>query len=609
MAFPPQFLDELRARVGIVEVIGKRLRLNRRGREHLGLCPFHKEKTPSFTVFDDHYHCFGCGAHGSAIDFVMAIEGIDFREAVERLAASVGMELPDERPQDRERIARRQGLYEVLEAAARHFEKTLRMPEGKAAAEYLGRRGLDDAAMQQFRIGFAPASSTALKAALAGEGFSEAAMQEAGLLVSPDEPGRPAYDRFRGRVMFPIADRRGRVVAFGGRALGSGEPKYLNSPETPLFQKGRMLYGAHLAVPAVRAAGTIIVVEGYMDVIGLSRAGFANTVAPLGTALTPEQIGELWRLAAAPVLLFDPDDAGYRAAARAAERALPILRPGYGLRFAFVRTDTGDDPDQVSRTYRPQFLRQALAEALSLSDLLYWMETRGRTVRSAEDRAGLEERLRRHAREITDPNLRSHFLRDFRERLWRDQRPRAGRSAQPAAVAMPASDDAPAGDAERLREAILLAVLLTHPESFEVIGERLGLLTFSDPELDIVRQEAVKTLALLQDLDSAGLESHLRQLGLGSTLDFLLGPRVLDHAFFAGRGVAVETAVQGWEEAFALYRRRDIRVELEEVRERLGKDLSPEGIRYFQALKQQELTATRSAAEPHRRGKSASEEA
>jgi DNA primase len=468
--------------------------------------------------------------------------------------------------------------------------------------------------MRQFRLGFAPPSSTALKAALARQGFAEAAMQEAGLLVTPDEPGRPPYDRFRGRVMFPIADRRGRIVAFGGRSLGSGEPKYLNSPETPLFQKGRMLYGTHLAAPAVRAAGTIIVVEGYMDVIGLSCAGFANTVAPLGTALTPEQIGELWRFAAEPVLLFDPDDAGYRAAMRAAQRALPVLRPGYGLRFAFVRTDTGDDPDEVSRSYRPQFLRQALAEAQSLSDLLYWMEVRGRTIRSAEDRAALEERLRRHVGEIADSGLRGHFVRDFRERLWRGRRPRSGVSPQPAAVSAPASNGEQPGSSERSLEAILLAVLLLHPESFEVIGERLGQVSFSDPELDIVRQEAVKTLASLQDLDAAGLESHLRGLGHDGTLDLLLGPRVLAHVAWAAREVSLETALQRWEEAFARFRGREIEAEIQEVKERLGKNLSPKSFpqqtnEYLKALKLQEHASMRSGTVPHQPGKGAGKEA
>ena len=273
MNLPEGFLDELKGRIGLPEVIGKTVKLARRGRQFLGLCPFHGEKTPSFHVYDDHYHCFGCGAHGSVIDFVMQAEKVGFPEAVERLAAQAGMTLPSAGREKTERERPRGSLYDVLEAAAAYYQKLLRMPEGKPAVDYLRLRGVGEVAIQRFRLGYAPDGRFAIKAALVREGFTEETMIEAGLLVRPEDASRGTYDRFRGRLMFPIADRRGRVVGFGGRILGTGEPKYLNSPETPLFHKGRLLYNSADGSKAARDEGTVIVVEGYMDVIGLVGGG------------------------------------------------------------------------------------------------------------------------------------------------------------------------------------------------------------------------------------------------------------------------------------------------------------------------------------------------
>ncbi len=335
MAFPPRFLEDIRDRVGLADVVGRRVKLIRKGREHLGLCPFHTEKTPSFTVNEDKgfYHCFGCGAHGDVISFIQNTENLSFPEAVEQLAGMAGLAMPEETPEERARMQRQAGLAEAAEAAAHWFAARLRDAAGKAALGYLAERGVDDAALRRFRLGFAPDSREALKQALTGQGFTEAVLVEAGLLIQPED-GRPSYDRFRGRVIFPIADRKGRVVAFGGRILEGDGPKYLNSPETPLFHKGRMLYNMDHAVPAARDGAEVVVAEGYMDVIALDRAGFHAAVAPLGTALTEDQIAALWKLSDEPVLCFDGDEAGGRAAARAADRALPLLRCGPASRCA-----------------------------------------------------------------------------------------------------------------------------------------------------------------------------------------------------------------------------------------------------------------------------------
>jgi DNA primase len=352
MAFSPAFLDELRARINLSDVVGRRVRLIRRGHEHSGLCPFHNEKTPSFTLNDDKgfFHCFGCGAHGDVIGFVMKTENLSFPEAVERLADEAGLAIPKSAPEDAARAKVELSLFAVTEAAGKWFQERLRAPDGRIAREYLAGRGVDAQTIARFRLGFAPDGRGALKSALAAQGFPESLMITAGLLVVPED-GRPAYDRFRGRLMFPIEDPRGRVVAFGGRILGDGEPKYLNSPETPLFHKGRQLYGLRhareiLKAPNLAGQPSLLVVEGYMDAIAALSVGIA-AVAPLGTALGEDQIALLWRLVAEPVLCFDGDSAGLRAAGRAAERGLPLVKPGFSLSFATL--PKGDDPDTLVR--------------------------------------------------------------------------------------------------------------------------------------------------------------------------------------------------------------------------------------------------------------------
>ncbi|WP_316979979.1 DNA primase [Shumkonia mesophila] len=416
-AFSPHFLDELRARVPIEDVIGKRVKLIRRGREYVGLSPFQKEKSPSFTVVPDKgfYHDFSSGEHGDVITFVMKIEGLTFPEAVERLAAMAGMEIPTDTPEERERELRRRTLHEVLEAACVHFQKMLRMPEGKPGLDYLRGRGLTDEIIERFRLGFAPEGGGGLGSALARAGISPDLMREAGLILRPSD-GRPGYHYFRDRVMFPIADARGRVIAFGGRTLGPGEPKYLNSPESAVFEKRSVLYGVDLALGPARASGRIVVAEGYMDVITLHQADFDVAVAPLGTALTEEHLRALWKIVPDPVLCLDGDAAGQKAAMRAAERALPMLRPGIGLLFATM--PAGEDPDSLIRTKGSAAMDDVLHAALPISEIVWRMETDGRPAETPEERAALEGRLRRQAGRISDPMLRGHFVRAFVERLW-----------------------------------------------------------------------------------------------------------------------------------------------------------------------------------------------
>ncbi|MEO5337768.1 MAG: DNA primase [Magnetospirillum sp. WYHS-4] len=565
MAFPAQFLDELRARLRVTEVVGRKVKLTRKGRENWGLCPFHKEKTPSFSVSDEKgfYHCFSCGAHGSAIDFVMNTESLNFPEAVEKLAGEVGLEVPQDSPEERERTRERQTLHEVVEKACQFFERSLRMPEGRAGLDYLRRRGLDDDTVARFRLGFAPDSRSALKAALGRDGVAEDQMVAAGLVIRPEEGERAPYDRFRGRVMFPITDRRGQVIAFGGRVLGPGEPKYLNSPESALFHKGRTLYGLAQALPAIRKAGTILVTEGYMDVIALARAGFEHAVAPLGTALTEDQIQELWRLAPDPILCFDGDAAGQKAAARAALRSLPILKAGVSLRFAVL--SGGEDPDSLIAKEGPVAMEKILATAQPLSEVLWRMESGGHVPAAPEQRAALQKRLEDLARQIPEPTVRAHFLRAFKDRLW--QRPAArkgGRGPGPAVLDGRAGPAAPI-DGLHQAERVLLAIAINHPDRFVHLEDSLGVAHFGEPAMDRLRQDLVVLLGEEGDWTPETVKEELARRGQEDSLHLLFhDPLIRRHRFVRPDALPEDVHV-AWQDNLDLLRKAAHRAELKEA--------------------------------------------
>ena len=529
MRFPPQFLDEIRARAPLEGAIAKRVRLVRRGRESIGLCPFHKEKTPSFTVNEDKgfFHCFGCGAHGDVIGFVMRDEGLAFPEAVERLAGDAGLALPARDARTEAREKERLSLYAVVETAAAWFEAELAGPRGAAARRYLDGRGVDEETRARFRLGYAPEGRQGLRSALAGGGVPAAMMLEAGLVVAPEDGGAP-YDRFRGRVIFPICDRRGRVVAFGGRALGEGQPKYLNSPETPLFSKGALLYGQHLAAPAARKAGRAIAVEGYMDVIALHRAGIAEAVAPLGTALTEEQLEMLWRLADDPVLCFDGDEAGIRAAARAVDRALPRINAGRSLRFALL--PAGQDPDTMVRDHGRQAMAEIVDASIPLSQQLWKAAAGGRVLDTPEARARVGKQLKDQVQRIPDRDLQNRYLfEEFWPRLKalsRAQRP-ADRPA-PAVAEVPLSRGEALGSGSRgtarPRERTLLQTLLNHPTLAVDRSEALAGLPFETPRFAGVVAAAIDWAEAGPGPEDAGLRDCLAGRGLGGTVDDLVGP-------------------------------------------------------------------------------------
>src|SRR5918998_2888985 len=415
--YPPQILEEIRARLPASAVVGKRVRLKKAGREWRGLSPFNAEKTPSFYVNDQKqfYHCFSSGKHGDIFTFLMETEGLSFPEAVERLAGEAGVPLPKPSREAMAQEEQRKTLYDVTELAAQFFESALQGRFGGRAREYLARRGLSTETQRQFRIGYAPPDRFSLRDHLAGKGVSVEMMVEAGLLVTGEDVSVP-YDRFRDRVMFPIEDIRGRAIAFGGRALGADVPaKYLNSPDTPLFNKGRLLYNLHRARKPAHERGTIIAVEGYIDVIAMSMAGFGNTVAPLGTALTEDQLQLLWRSADEPVLCFDGDAAGRRAAFRAVDLALPALTPGKSLRFALL--PEGQDPDDLARTGGGAAVERVLKSAHPLVDILWAREIEAGPLDTPERRAALEARLREALAVMRDDTLRRYYREEIEMRL------------------------------------------------------------------------------------------------------------------------------------------------------------------------------------------------
>ncbi len=417
MRFTPQFLDELRARLPVSEVVGKRVKLKKAGREWKGLSPFQQEKTPSFTVNDQKgfYHDFSSGNHGNIFDFVMQTEGVTFPEAVERCAAMAGLPLPAVTPDAARHEQRRKTLHDVMELAAKFFADTLASKNGAKARGYLADRAISPATQVQFRLGYGPAERFALKEYLGAQNIPVEDMIETGLLIAGNDIPVP-YDRFRDRVMFPITDARGRVIAFGGRALEKDVPaKYLNSPETPLFHKGDNLYNLASARQAAHNGASLIVVEGYIDVIAMVTSGFAGAVAPLGTALTENQLALLWKMADEPILCFDGDRAGQKAAWRAADLALPHLKPGKSLRFALL--PEGQDPDDLARAGGRGAIEEVISAARPLADVVWSREIEAGNFATPERRAALEARIGELANGVRDEVVRRYYKQDFDRRL------------------------------------------------------------------------------------------------------------------------------------------------------------------------------------------------
>ena len=620
MAFPPEFLDEIRARVALAGVVGRRVKLTRRGREHVGLCPFHNEKTPSFTVSDDKgfFHCFGCGEHGDVISFVTRTEGLSFPEAVERLAGEAGLPMPRETPGERAAAHRRTGLIEVLETVTVWFEAQLKARSGEAARAYLTGRGLRPETVSAFRLGFAPDRRGALREAMHAKGIDDDQLAEAGLIKQPEGGGTPR-DYFFDRVIFPITDRRGRVIAFGGRAMGDSPAKYLNSPETPLFHKGHVLYNLARARQAAHDTGELIVAEGYMDVIGLAQAGFPAAVAPLGTALTEEQIAELWRLTNEPILCLDGDEAGRRAGYRAALRALPALRPGNSLRFAIL--PAGDDPDSLVRTQGSTAMRTVLDEARPLSDVLWLMATEGRRLDTPERQAGLIATLDEQVRMIADETVRKAYRAAINGRLqdkfgygpwgyvprsgpwtraraggrgkrWPERHRRGpgagqiGRSVvRPGPVLGASGLDArqEPGVGRRRHEQVLLAALVNHPAQIAENAEELAHIELGSQDFCDFCQALVDLAARDPDLDTEALNRHLCGQGFSGLLRGLLHLDVYVLGGFARPDASPDEARNGVQYFLEGYRSRQAALEAAEAGGHLAEAITDETLARLEA--------------------------
>ncbi len=559
MGYPPQFLDELRDRQPLSAVIARAVKLTRRGHEHVGLCPFHHEKTPSFTVNDDKgfFHCFGCGAHGDVMAFVMQSKGLSFPDTVEQLAAECGLPVPQSSPESQDRARRAAALHEVTEAACVWFERQLHSGGGAAARAYLKRRGIADATIERFRLGFAPDGRGRLGQALRAQGISDDALIEAGLVKPSDPPGESLRDTFFNRIIFPITDTRSRVIAFGGRALGDGTPKYLNSPETPLFQKGRVLYGLAPAREAARRNARLVVVEGYTDVLACAQAGFEDTVAPLGTALTEAQLTLLWRLVDEPVLCFDGDAAGERAAARAADRALPLLAAGKSLNF--IALPAGEDPDSFIAARGAAAWEALIANPRPLVDVIWALETAGRALNTPERRAALQSRLDARVRAIADRATQRAYQSEYFSRTRGFEAPLARRRPRRPAVSVARLH--PRADFGRLaaqQERLLLALIVNNPALIDRHAESLAGISLAAPANGKLLSEILNASSVLPTLDSANLQRHLRERGFAESLEAAMGKRQDRQMSLGASESSPEMAERTLEEFFAWYGRRPV---------------------------------------------------
>ena len=604
MRFTPQFLDEIRARLSVSQVVSRKVALKKAGREYKGLSPFKVEKSPSFFVNDQKgfYHCFASGAHGDIFRFVMETEGLSFLETVERLAGEAGIALPKPEARDpgyEQRQDERTRLYAVLDASVRFFEEQLRAPAGQEARRYIEKRGLRRETLETFRLGHAPSGRSMLKEYLGKQGFTPAEMATSGMLIAGEDIPVP-YDRFRNRVMFPIQDAKGRTIAFGGRALDAGAPaKYLNSPETPLFHKGAVLFNAHRARPLAFKKDRVIAVEGYMDVIALAEAGFGETVAPLGTALTEAQVQLLWQMTPVPTLCFDGDSAGRKAAFRAVDTVLPHLKPGFSIQLAFL--PDGLDPDDLIRQQGPAAFETVLkSRTRPLIDVLIEKEEQASAgAHTPEERAALDKRLNQLVGRIGDASVRSQYTAELRQILWernrkqvravvgsggrrsgdaagkrrnntqvdwrvreRQRLQKPGRQPLPPLPAVASNELASRSPAVPQREALLLQTLLNHPWLVGEQAEEISQLSFAVPVLGQLRDALLSYGADDIALDRAAVSAHLTGQGFAKVV--ALVERAITHkgdkfAEPEADRAAVET---GWRHAVALHQKEELRREL-----------------------------------------------
>jgi DNA primase len=626
MRFSPQFLDELRARLPVSEVVSRRVKLRKSGSEWRGLSPFNKEKTPSFFVNDQKcmWFDFSAGKNGNIFDFLMLTEGLSFPEAVERLAEQAGLAVPKPSAEEAAREERRKSLSDTTELAAKFFEATLASRAGARARGYLADRRIEPAMQLKFRLGYAPAERFALKEHLGRQGVPTEDMVEAGLLIAGEDIPLP-YDRFRERVMFPITDARNRVIAFGGRALDKDAPaKYLNSPETPLFHKGATLYNLAAARAAAHKGAPVIAVEGYVDVIAMVQAGFEASVAPLGTALTADQLLLLWKLADEPMLCFDGDEAGRRAAYRAIDLALPLLQPGKSLKFASL--PQGQDPDDLVRAGGREAVEEVIGAALALSDLLWMRESEAGSLDTPERRAAFEARLGQLIASIGDDRVRRYYRGEFGARLRRlfegYARPRpasassGGRRGQwfvrkdtrsgktgfaarlggrltigdayVAASPQLASSSVHRGHRTAIprREALMLQAVVNHPWLLHDHLEELANVELRHAEAAQVKAALIDVFAHEGATDAEGIIAGLSRRGLAEAMERIQNTITTSSVWGANAGAAADDVLTTWKQLVALHRQRhSLAKELRDAEQALAQETSEANYSWLQDVK------------------------
>ncbi len=626
MRFPPSFLDDIRNRVSISSVIGRKVAWDRRktnaGKgDYWACCPFHGEKSPSFHADDrkGRYYCFGCKVSGDIFTYLVEKEGVPFPEAVAQLAQEAGLPMPVVSEADMQREEQRASLYEIMEFAAKFFEAELQTSRGAKARGYLSDRGLSAAIQKEFGIGYAPDDRSALRTHLAEKNVSVEQMAEAGLVVSgTDIP--VAYDRFRDRVIFPIRDARGRVIAFGGRALRADVPaKYLNSPDTPLFHKGEILYNFDKARGVAHTSSQLIAVEGYVDVIAMFRAGFSEAVAPLGTALTENQLALMWKTVAEPTLCFDGDSAGQKAAYRALDLALPLLKPGHSLKFAFL--PEGQDPDDLLKAEGPEAVKAVIAAAEPMAAVL-WQRALNENDRTTPERRALFERdLKTLIRLIQDETVQKHYLADVQERLntlFRGQpvarggftkgtrdRPRLKWGQKAWEVAQPASQQLKAlasktgfASTSERRERMIVLSVINHPELLHDVWSEFAATELSSRELDSLRSLILDSASSEESLETAGLRGHLLSKGFGPLLDRLETQAKRLNEWFLGPDAAQDDARTGLRQMIALHHKAvTLDRELKAAEAAFAGEPTEENLNALVAVRDQLLSASGSEAQ------------
>lgn len=589
--FSPQFLDHIKDKIRLSDIIQKSVVLKKRGDEFLGLCPFHNEKTPSFTVNDQKhfYHCFGCGAHGTVFDYLIHRENLNFPEAVEQVAQMAGVPLPTLESQEKitKEVDSQKILLDIMEQAARWFESNLKKPEGRGAAQYLKERGITIEAQRHFRLGYAPNKWDGLLEFFTKQGINSSLLEQVGLIVIPEN--KKPYDNFHHRIMFPISNKKGQVIGFGGRTLDGSEPKYLNTKETPIFHKGSVLYNFKEA-RSQKKEMPLIVAEGYMDVIALWQHGYVRAVAPLGTAVTEAHLEELWRIYPNPIFCLDGDSAGRRAELRAIQRALPLLRPGASL--SFVSLPQGEDPDTYLQHQGSKEFDRLLENPTPLIDCLFNREFEAHSPKTPDKRALFEKNLLNYIHLIKDPYVQSHYGQALRELIHKWKGSLRAKKPRNYNASFASSAHGVAGEGTKkglnnlaLREKIMVAIILAEPSILLEIFEEFSSLVFKDSACEKVKEGILGYFSQHKPLEKEGVRSYLSGVNLDQDIDIVLANDVFMHVPFLRAGSDMKILKAHWSDIYGLYQKEMLQLEIQQLEQELACDLSPEKWTRYQAFR------------------------